>query len=68
MESSKAPTLHDSRLRQMTARDRDAKRLLGKEERLPRSRDCRRVVPLVGALKPSGLAWLTILPIVHFCS
>ncbi len=36
MESSKAPRAHDSRLRQVTARDRGARRPPGKEERSPR--------------------------------
>ncbi len=36
MESSKAPTARDSRVRQVTSRDRGARRPLGKEERFPR--------------------------------
>ena len=36
MESSKAPRARDSRLRQVTARDRGARRPPGKEERSPR--------------------------------
>ena len=36
MESSKAPRARDSRLRQVTARDKSARRPPGKKERSPR--------------------------------
>ncbi len=67
MESSKAPRARDSRLRQVTARDKGARRPPGKEEPSFRKKDCRGAVPLRDALKPSGLAWLMILPVAHFC-
>ncbi len=61
MESSKAPKSRDSRLCQVTARDRSARKPLGKGECSPRYSHCKGAVPLGGTFKLSGLAWLTIL-------